>query len=153
MRTAIVLLAVLTLAGCSASEPAPTLSSADAIERYQPVFDDVSAAVEKAYPGHEYSLDNEHDLVDTSPCIIWIGDLENRSTDVDDRDDYVAIIGPVLEKAGFGALDELETPEGAPYRPSFIAQDDLGTDVRVTFEDPGFSFSVVANVTDDPCGP
>lgn len=152
MRTAIVLLAVLALTGCAASDPAPTLTSGDAIDRYQPVFDEVSAAVEQAYPGHEYTVENEHDIVDTSPCIVWIGDLENRTTDVDDRDDYLAIIRPLVEKAGFSALDELEASEGVAYRPAFLAHDDLGTELRVTFDDPGFSFSIVANVTDDPCG-
>ena len=153
MRTAIVLLAVLALTGCSATEPAPTLSSADAIERYQPVFDEVSAAVEKAYPGHEYTLDNEHDLVDTSPCIIWIGDLENRTTDADDRYDYIALIAPFIEDAGFDDFRELDPVEGAPSMPTFIAEDDLGTQASVTFDYPGFSFAIVANVVDDPCEP
>ena len=152
MRTAIVLLAVLALTGCSASEPAPTLSSGDAIERYQPVFDEVSAAVEQAYPGHEYTVENEHDVVDSSPCIVWIGHLENRTTDVDDRDDYLAIISPLVTKAGFGTLDEVDPSEGVPFRPAFLAHDDLGTELLVSFEDPGFSFYIVANVTDDPCG-
>jgi hypothetical protein len=153
MRRLIVLIAALSLTGCSLSyvEPPPSLSIDEATARYQGLFDEISTELERAYPGHIYTVDNALDSVDTTPCILWIGDLENTSTDAGDRDDYLAIIAPLLSDAGFVELRELDPPQGAPYEPAFVTHDDVGTRARVTFENPGFSFSIVANVTDDPC--
>src|SRR3954462_3483118 len=107
MRIAIALLAVLALTGCAAAEPAATLTSAEAIAKYQPIFDDVSAAVKEAYPGHVYTVDNVHDSVGTGgDCTFWISDLGNDSTDMDDRGEYLALIGPLITE--FGTLRQLD---------------------------------------------
>ena len=155
MRLIISVLTLLALAGCSL-QPSPrdipaSLTKDQAIERYEPVFDEMSAAVKDEYPGNTYTLENELDVVEASDCSIWIGQLKNGTTKEADRDDYLALIEPIAEDAGFSTLTELETSEGAPYRPSLVGQDDRGAELRVTFENPGLTISIVSSITDDPC--
>lgn len=155
MRILLLLVSALALVGC-VSQPSnrdapPSLTMDEAIESYQPLFDEVSATVQEAYPGHVYTLDNALDVVDADECIIWIGYLKNSTAQGEDRDDYLALIQPLVEEAGFSELTEVPTPQGAPYRPSFVGWDDRGTELRVTFDSPGFSLSMVSSIVDDPC--
>jgi len=155
MRIVLTALVVLALAGCSLQpslrDTPASLTADEAVERYQPLFDEVSMTVQEAYPGHVYTLDNVHDVVEANECIIWIGKLENRTTKGEDRADYLALVMPLAEEAGFSELTEVDTPQGAPYRPSFVGWDDRGTELRVTFDNPGFGFSIVPEIIDEPC--
>ena len=155
MRTVLILVSALALVGCVA-QPSPrdtpaSLTADQAIERYQPLFDEITTTVQEAYPGHVYSLANVLDVVDANECIIWIGDLENRTTPGEDREDYLALIEPFAEEAGFSELTEVKTSEGVRYAPSFVGWDDRGTELRVTFDNPGLSVSIVSEIIDDPC--
>jgi DNA-binding transcriptional LysR family regulator len=152
---ALAVAATVTLAGCASSTPQATLDSAAATERYQPVVDDLVAALTDAYPTVTWSDDSETRVTGDDGddgCSLAIG-TQRADPSLPDTagtwTDVLAVVNPVLTEHGFGEVDDEESLEGG-WTGLRSTDDDTAAELR--FADKGYTLlSLSVDVTDTDC--
>jgi hypothetical protein len=146
--------AAVGLAGCSPSAPEPSIDAATATERYQPVIDDLAAALAVAYPTVTWTDDSETRVTDSGDgdgCSLAIGTKRGDPSLPDTAGtwaDVMTVVNPVLSEHDFAEITDDESLEGGWTGMS--STDDDGA--SVTFSDKGHTLlSLSVAVTDTDC--
>ncbi|MFB2598466.1 hypothetical protein ACEXQE_11775 [Herbiconiux sp. P17] len=141
------------LAGCTSSTPSSSIDAATATERYQPVIDDLAAALTDAYPTVTWTDDSETRVTDDggSGCSLAIGTKRGDPSLPDTAGtwaDVMSVANPVLTEHGFAEVSEEESLEGGWT--GLSSTDDSGA--TVSFADKGYTLlSLSVDVTDTDC--
>lgn len=139
------------LAGCGS--PAPTLSSAEAIDTYAPLLDDVESALDEAYPEVSWERDGEQGVQeggDDEPCVVVFPTLESPTSlwgAAGGWDAVAEVLDPVLAEHGFPALEEDDLQGGWT---GMSAVDDDGAHLDIGDKDIT-KISLDVDVTDEDC--
>ena len=154
LTLALSLTAAIGLAGCSTPAPAPSLDAATATERYQPVVDDLTAALTEAYPTVTWTDDSETRVTDSGDgdgCSLAIGTQRGDPSLPDTAGtwaDVMTVVNPVLTEHDFAEITDNESLEGGWTGMS--STDDAGA--SVSFSDKGYTLlSLTVAVTDTDC--
>jgi len=112
----IVTAALVALSGCAASDPSPSMDSAAAAERYEPVMDDVVAALEQKYPDIAWSDDDETRVVaDGDRCTFVVATQRGEPSLQETAGGWDAVadvINPVLTSHDLDSMSEQKLEGG-----------------------------------------
>lgn len=139
------------LAGCGS--PAPTLSSAEAIDAYTPLLDEIESALDEAYPEVVWERDGAQSVQengDDESCVVVFPTLESPTSlwgAAGGWDGIAEVLDPVLSEHGFAALEEDDLQGGWT---GMSAVDDDGARLDIWDKDIT-KISLDVDVTDEEC--
>ena len=153
--TAAVVFAALALSGCATAQPAaPTIDSTEAAAEYQPVMDDVLAALTEAYPSVIWSAGDSTDRVlagnSDEPCSLWLADQQAQDLPgaAGGWSEVMQVVNPVLEEHGFSTVTDEDSIDGGFT--GISSRDETGAELRLV-DKMSTEISLEIDVTDTGC--
>lgn len=143
--------ALLGLAGC-ASGTTPSIDSAVAADRYEPVMVELLSVLEESYPGVSWTADGESRVAsDGDGCVFVVGTQRGDPSLPESAGGWEAlaeVVDPVLDGRGFGEASEVQSFDGGWT--GVLAGDDAGAELRLS--DKGHTLlQLSVPVTDEDC--